>query len=134
MEAVAHLMAATIEADVVEMTTAQVAVDPVSEDSLIGTAKLPGSGEHAATVYEDGKFEGLAVVERESFAGQLSRTVERHGRSGRERLGDTGDSQAGDGRKTKGAGRRAKSVVVDFDGKSGQERDTIAPPIFLDTG
>ena len=54
MEAISHLVTKAAEADVVEGTAAEVGIEPIGEDALIGAAELAGTGEHAAAVYKDG--------------------------------------------------------------------------------
>ena len=88
MQAVAHLVPAPVEADVLERPAAQPAVHPVGEDALVGPAELPCPGEHAAAVDPDREAVGLAVLEGELLARHLGRAVERDGRRGRERLRD----------------------------------------------
>ncbi len=88
MQAVAHLVALAAESDVLEGPPAQVAVDPVGEDPLVRPAELPGAGEDAAAVDEDGQGEGLAVFQGERLARELCRPVERNRRRGGEGFGD----------------------------------------------
>ena len=71
VEAVADLVALTIEADVAQRSTAEVAVDPIGEDALVGSTELTGAGHDAATVDENLEAERLAVFQREHFAGEF---------------------------------------------------------------
>jgi hypothetical protein len=107
VEAVADLVAVAAEADVFERATAEVGVEPVGEDALVGAAELAGAGEDAAAVDEDGEVEGLAVFEGEGFAGEFGGAVERDGGGGGEGLGDAGGGEAG-GRGEDGDGERGR--------------------------
>ena len=69
MEEVADLLALPAVADVAERTLEIVGHDPERDDALVHFAKLPGSGDDAATV--DGGFEtvGGTVFLDEEFSG-----------------------------------------------------------------
>jgi len=76
VEAVADLVALAIEADVAQRSAAEVAIDPVGEDSLIWTAKLTSAGHDSAAVNENLETENLSVFQREHFAGEFRGAVE----------------------------------------------------------
>jgi hypothetical protein len=61
------------------MTTAQVTIDPVGENALIGSTNLTGTGKNTAAIYEYREVEGLAVFESNDFGGEFVRAVERYG-------------------------------------------------------
>ncbi len=77
VQAVAHLVAVAAEAEILEWTPPQPAVDPVGEDALVGAAELPRAREHAAAVDEHREAEHPAVFERQRLGGELGRAVER---------------------------------------------------------
>ncbi len=62
MQAVAHLMAVAVEADVFQRTPAQMRIDPERKNSLVGFAELARAREHAAAIDPDGKMERLARI------------------------------------------------------------------------
>ena len=76
VEAVADLVALTIEADVAQRSAAEMAIDPVGEDTLVGTAELPRTGHDSAAVDENLETESLSVFQREHFAGEFRGAVE----------------------------------------------------------
>lgn len=80
VEAVADLVALAIEADVAQRPAAEVAINPVGEDSLVGTAELPRAGHDSASVDENLETECLAVFQGEHFAGEFRGAVERYRR------------------------------------------------------
>ena len=116
-------MTLAAKADVLERTAAQVAVEPVGENTLVGAPELTGTGKNTAAVDENRQVECLAVFERESFGRELGRAIEGNGRLGAEGLVDTGGGQAGG--KARGQGRRAKGVGDGFDGEIGEGRNRI---------
>ena len=71
VEAVANLVALAIEADVAQRSTAEMTVDPIGEDALVGSTELPGAGHNAAAVDEYLETERLAVFQCENFAGEF---------------------------------------------------------------
>ena len=80
VEAVADLVALAIEANVAQRSAAEVAINPVGEDSLVGTAELPRAGHDSAAVDENLEAESLPVFQREHFAGEFRGAVERYRR------------------------------------------------------
>ena len=76
VEAVADLVALAIEADVAQRPAAEVAINPVGEDSLVGTAELPRAGHDSAAVDENLETESLSVFQGEHFAGKFRGAVE----------------------------------------------------------
>ncbi len=129
METIADLIATPAKADVFKRAAAEVGVEPIGEDALVGTAELAGAGEDAATVDPNRKIEGLAVFEGEGFAREFRRTVEGNGRCGREFFRDAGGARAR--RKDPLAGARsyaeAKGAGLRLDGKGGEGRDRVDP-------
>ena len=95
METIADLMPVATEADVAERALAEVGVQPVGEDALVGAAELTGPSEDAAAVDEDGEVECCAVFEGEGFAGEFGGAVERDGGGSGEFFGDAGGCKAG---------------------------------------
>ena len=75
MQAVAHLMAAAVKADVFQRPAAQVRIEPERKDALIRFAKLPRARQHAAAVDPDGKIKSFAVFQRHGFARQFAGAV-----------------------------------------------------------
>jgi len=71
VQAVANLVALTIEADVAQRPAAKVAIDPVGEDSLVGSTELAGAGHDTAAVDKNLEAERLPVFQREHFAGEF---------------------------------------------------------------
>ena len=71
VEAVADLVALAIEADVAQRPAAEVAIDPVGEDTLVGSTELAGAGHDTAAVDENLEAERLPVFQREHFAGEF---------------------------------------------------------------
>ena len=71
VEAVADLVALAIEADVAQRSAPQVGIDPIGEDSLVGSAELASTGHDSAAVNENLETERLAVFQREHFAGEF---------------------------------------------------------------
>jgi len=67
MEAVADLVALSVEADVLEGLFLRPAVDPVTEDALVSFAELSRPGQDAAAVDPHGEVEGGAILEGEEF-------------------------------------------------------------------
>ena len=53
MQAVAHLMTLSAEADVFQGPSFLPRMNPIGKNSLIGAAELAGTGEHAAAIDED---------------------------------------------------------------------------------
>ncbi len=53
VEAVADLVALTIEADVAEGSAAEVAIDPIRKNALVGSTELTGAGHDTAAVDEN---------------------------------------------------------------------------------
>ena len=76
VEAVTDLVAFTIEADVAQRSAAEVAIDPVGEDTLVGPAELARAGHDSAAVDENLAAESLSVFQREHFTGEFRGTVE----------------------------------------------------------
>ncbi len=123
VEAIADLVAVATEADVAERALAEVGVQPVGEDALIGAAELAGPSEDAAAVDEDGEVERGAVFEGEGFAGEFGGAVEGDGGGGGKFLGDAGGADAAG--ETGRGGDGAEGVLVDFDGECGEGRDRV---------
>ena len=114
METIADLMPVATEADVAERALAEVGVQPVGEDALVGAAELTGPSEDAAAVDEDGEVECCAVFEGEGFAGEFGGAVERDGGGSGEFFGDAGGCEAGRERgegETGEMGRKAWSAT-----------------------
>jgi hypothetical protein len=122
MQAVAHLVALSVETDVAQGAAAQGAVEPVGEDALVGAPELAGAGEDSAAVYIYGEVEGFAVFERECFGGEFGGAVERDGREGGESFGD---SSRGYSEEERGVDGGAAGAVVGFDGERGKRGDGI---------
>ena len=76
MQAIADLVALTIEADVAQRPAAEMAIDPIGEDSLVGSAELASTGHDSAAVNENLETESLSVFQREHFAGEFRGAVE----------------------------------------------------------
>jgi len=75
MQAVAHLMSQSVEADIVQGLAAEVSIEPVSKDALVRAAKLPRTGKHTTTVYPDREAESRTVFQSQRFTGNLARPV-----------------------------------------------------------
>ena len=71
VEAVADLVALSIEADVAEGSAAEVAIDPIRKNALVGSTELTGTGHDPAAIDENLETERLAVFQREHFAGEF---------------------------------------------------------------
>ena len=130
VEAVADLVAVAAEADIFERAAAQVGVEPVGEDALVGAAELAGTGEDPAAVHEDGKAEGFAVFEGEGFAGEFGGTVKGDGGGGGECLVDAGGAEADRKRRRRDRERargrdRTEGVGVGLYGERGERRDRV---------
>ena len=108
METIADLMPVATEADVAERALAEVGVEPVGEDALVGAAELAGTGEDTAAVDEDGEVERGAVFEGEGFAGEFGGAVEGDRGGGGKLLGDAGGCEAGRERGEGKTGRRGE--------------------------
>ena len=61
VEAVADLVALAIEADVAQRSAAEMAIDPIRKDTLVGSTELPRAGHDSAAVDENLETECLAV-------------------------------------------------------------------------
>ena len=84
MKYIPHLFAGAIEADVTKRAAAQVGIDPVRKNPLIGRSELAGARQHAAAIDPDRKVERFAIFQRDGLAGQLGAAVKRDGRAGGE--------------------------------------------------
>ena len=62
MKCVSNLVALPAESDVAQRPPAQMRVEPVGEDPLLGRAELSGSGQHAATVDPDRKTKASSRI------------------------------------------------------------------------
>ena len=124
VEAVADLVPVTAETDVFKWALAEVGVEPIGKNSLVGAAELTGTREHAAAVDKDRKVKRRAVFEREGFAGKFSGAVERDRGGSRKLFGDAGRA---DTARMRGADGGAKSVLVDLNVEGGEGRDRVDP-------
>lgn len=95
VQAVADLVTFPIEADVAERPAAEMAVDPVGEDTLVGTTELSSSGHDAATVDESREAKCFTEFQRKHFAGEFAGAVEGDWRLGGKRFAD---AEGGDAR------------------------------------
>ena len=75
MQAVAHLMAAAVKADVFQRTAAQVRIDPKGKNPLVGLAELSRTGQDAAAVDPYGKMECIGVFQGNDFTRQFAGAV-----------------------------------------------------------
>jgi hypothetical protein len=126
VEAVADLVALAIEADVAEGSAAEVAVDPIREDALVGSAELTGTGHDTAAVDENFEAERLAVFQREHFAGKFCGSVERDRRLCGKFLADAEGRETGNRRLESGNFWRV-GVVANFNRKGSKWRDRVDP-------
>lgn len=76
VQAVADLVTFPIEADVAERPAAEMAVDPVGEDTLVGATELSSSGHDAATVDENREAKCFTKFQGKHFAGEFGGAVE----------------------------------------------------------
>ena len=67
VKAIPNLQAASVEADVFERAVAKPRVDPETEDSLIGPAELPGTGQNSAPIDPNRKIKRGAVLQSKTF-------------------------------------------------------------------
>lgn len=94
MQAVADLITISAETDVLERTTAQITIEPIGENALVGATELAGTGKYAAAVNEDRQVERLAVFERKGLGGEFCCAVERNGSLGAEGFVNAGSGKA----------------------------------------
>ena len=84
MEAVADLVSVAVKADVFKGLFLRPAVDPVTEDALVGLAELSGAGKDATAVDPRRESEGGAVFVGQELGAFFRGAVERDGRIGGE--------------------------------------------------
>ena len=123
MEAVPHLVALAVEADVAQGPLRQSQrVDPVGEDPLVRPAELAGAGEHAAAVDPDRKAEGAAVLEGQLLAARAwwRRRARRAARSRSSSVDPCADAR----RQWPAARIELESLVRDSDGQCGQAAES----------
>ena len=71
MEVIPHLVPGPAKADVLQGSSSAVGMDPEREDALIGLAELAGSGQHAASIDENGKAKSNPVFQGEDLGCEL---------------------------------------------------------------
>ena len=98
VEAVADLVTLSIETDVAQRSAAEVAVDPIRENALVGPTELAGAGHDSAAIDENLETERLAVFQRKHFAGEFCRTIERDRRLSGKFLADAEGRETGNRR------------------------------------
>jgi len=84
VQGVPNLFALPAETDVAQWLPAQMGVDPVREDALVGRAELAGAGQDSAAVDPNREAEGCAPLQRQGLGGQLGAAIEGDRRAGGE--------------------------------------------------
>ena len=77
MKTISCLMSAATEADVAQLRSSQISINPIGEDALIGASELPGSGQHATAVDPSRDLKRLFVFERKNFGRDFGAAVKR---------------------------------------------------------
>src|SRR5713226_608959 len=124
MKGVAHLFSGSIETDKTEYPAAPVGIEPVRENSLIRSAKLPRARQHAAAVDPDWKPKCLTVFERNGLGGELGAAIERDRRAGKE---SGADPFFRNPRWQLFRVVQMEGVAIDFEGKRSECGDRINP-------
>ena len=126
MEAIADLVALAIEADVAEGSAAEVAIDPIRKNALVGSTELTGTGHDPAAIDENLETERLAVFQREHFAGEFCRTIERDRRLSGKFLADAEGGETGNWRlETENFWRVGR--FTNLNRKGSERRDRVDP-------
>src|SRR5260370_40585088 len=99
-------------------------VDPVRENPLVRSAKLPCSRQHPAAVDPDRKPKRLAVFECNGFGRELRAAVERDGRPGKE---GGADSLFRNSRRQLLRVVQTKRVAINSEGKRRERGNRINP-------
>lgn len=116
VKAIANLMSHPVEPYVAQIPATQVGINPIGENSLVGTPELPRTGHDTTAVDINWKSKCLAVFEREGLACKLGRSVKRNRRHRGKFLTDAEWRETGNWRLKTGNIWPVGSVM-NFDGK-----------------